>query len=287
VLTGARTTALIPLYAIGVFLSFTISQSGMVVHLWRLRHLKPGEFMKGLEADLHYDRHWKIKLGVSAVGAVCTFIVMMVFAITKFQGGAWFVLVLIPALVLVFFRIHRHYKDVATALSLGGVPIDVHKRSVSTIILVDDVHAGTVRMVNFAKSMGHPWRAVHINTNPEKAELVEAKWMKRIGEGELVMIPSPYRLLSEPLKDYLLSIREEEPDGFIHLIMGQLVMDTYWEQALHSNSTFLLNVAVSEMERVAITSVPYQIHHAHHHLVGEDEQRQEAVLTAEARGQRP
>ncbi|MBL8147382.1 MAG: APC family permease, partial [Anaerolineae bacterium] len=163
VLTGARTTALIPLYAIGVFLSFTISQSGMVVHLWRLRHLKPGEFMKGLEADLHYDRHWKIKLGISAIGAVCTFIVMMVFAITKFAGGAWFVLVLIPLLVLVFFRIHRHYKDVATALSLGGVPIDVHKRSIRTIILVDDVHAGTVRMVNFAKSMGHPWLAVHIN----------------------------------------------------------------------------------------------------------------------------
>lgn len=287
ILTGARTTALIPLYAIGVFLSFTISQSGMVVHLWRLRHLKPGEFMKGLEADLHYDRHWKIRMVISAIGAVCTFIVMMVFAITKFTGGAWFVLVLIPLLVLLFFRIHRHYKDVATALSLGGVPIDVHKRSMRTIILVDDVHAGTVRMVNFAKSMGHPWLAVHINTNPEKAELVEAKWQKRIGEGQLVLIPSPYRLLSEPLKEYLMTIREEEPDGFIHLIMGQLVMDTYWEQALHSNSTFLLNVAVSELERVAITSVPYQIHHVHEHLVGEDEQRHEAVLTAEARGQRP
>ncbi|MBL8147558.1 MAG: hypothetical protein JNL34_14350, partial [Anaerolineae bacterium] len=133
----------------------------------------------------------------------------------------------------------------------------------------------------------HPWLAVHINTNPEKAEAVEVKWQKRIGEGQLVMIPSPFRLLSEPLKEYLLTIREDEPDGFIHLIMGQLVMDTYWEQALHSNSTLLLNVAVSEMERVAITSVPYQIHHTHHQLVGEDEQRQEAVLTAEARGQRP
>jgi hypothetical protein len=287
VFTGARTTALIPLYAIGVFMSFTISQSGMVVHLRRVGRLKPGEIMKGLEANLHYDRFWRVKLIISAIGAVCTFIVMMVFAITKFTGGAWFVLIIIPALVFVFFRIHRHYKDVAHALSLGGVPVDIHRRNVQTVILVDDVHAETVRMVNFAKSLGHPWHAVHIGVNPEKASLVEEKWAKRIGEGKIEIIPSPFRLLSEPLKAYLQELRDADPDGFIHLIMGQLVMDTYWEQALHSNSTFLLNVAVSEMERVAITSVPYQVHHGRHHLVGMDDLRQEAVQTAEARGQRP
>jgi hypothetical protein len=135
--------------------------------------------------------------------------------------------------------------------------------------------------------MGHPWHAVHIGTNPEKARLVEEKWMRRIGEGKIEVIPSPYRLLAEPLKVYLQELRDQDPDGFIHLIMGQLVMDTYWEQALHSNSTFLLSLAISDMERIAITSVPYQIHHEHRHLVGADEQKQEAVHTAEARGQRP
>jgi amino acid transporter len=287
VIADARTTALIPLYAIGVFLSFTISQTGMVVHMRHVGKLKPGESKEGLETTIHYDKRWRLKLGVSAVGAVCTFVVMMVFAITKFTGGAWFVLLMIPMLVLLFFRIHRHYKDVAHALSLGGVPVDIHQRKVQTIILVDDVHAETVRMVNFAKSLGHPWHAVHIGINPEKAQLVEEKWMRRIGEGKVEVIPSPFRLLSEPLKAYLQELREQDPDGFIHLIMGQLVMDTYWEQALHSNSTFLLNVALSEVERVAITSVPYQIHHEHRHLVGADEQKQEMVHTAEARGQRP
>ena len=287
IIADARTTALIPLYAIGVFLSFTISQTGMVVHLWHVGKLKPGESHEGLETTIHYDKRWRLKLGISAVGAACTFVVMLVFAITKFTGGAWFVLLLIPVLVLIFFRIHRHYKDVAHALSLGGVPVDIHKRNMQTVILVDDVHAETVRMVNFAKSMGHPWHAVHIGVNPEKASMVEEKWMRRIGEGKVEVIPSPFRLLAEPLKEYLEELREQDPDGFIHLIMGQLVMDTYWEQALHSNSTFLLSLAISDMERIAITSVPYQIHHDHRHLAGTDEIRQEAVQTAEARGQRP
>ena len=264
IIADARTTALIPLYAIGVFLSFTISQTGMVIHLRHVGKLKPGETKQGLETILEYDRRWRLKQIISGVGAACTFVVMMVFAITKFTSGAWFVLLLIPILVMLFFRIHRHYKDVAHALSLGGIPVDMHQRSIQTVILVDDVHAETVRMVNFAKSMGHPWHAVHIATNPDKAGLVKEKWAQRIGEGEVEIIQSPYRLLADPLKDYLEGLREQDPDGFVHLIMGQLVMDTYWEQALHSNSTFLLNVAISDMERVAITSVPYQIHHDHH-----------------------
>jgi hypothetical protein len=224
---------------------------------------------------------------LSGIGATLTFIVMMVFAITKFTTGAWFVLILIPALVFMFFRIHRHYKEVAHALSLSSVPVDIVKRSVQTVILVDDVHAETVRMVNFAKSMGHAWHAVHIALSPEKAKLVQEKWDKRIGEGKVEIIESPFRLLSEPLKEYLNDLRAQDPDGFIHLIMGQLVMDTYWEQALHSNSALMLNIAISEMERVAITSVPYQIHHERHELVGEDGQKQEAIQEAEARGDRP
>jgi hypothetical protein len=242
---------------------------------------------QGRETEIHYDRTWWVKIIISAIGAAATFVVMMVFAITKFTGGAWFVLLLIPFLVMVFFRIHRHYKDVAHALSLGSMPVDIDRRDIQTVILVDDVHAETVRMVNFAKSMGHPWHAVHVALNPDKARQVQEKWDKRIGEGKVEILSSPYRLLSEPLKDYLNELRATDPEGFIHLIMGQLVMDTYWEQALHSNSTLMLNVAISEMERVAITSVPYQIHHGEHVLVGEDEAHQQALQQAEAKGKRP
>jgi amino acid transporter len=260
IVARATTTQLIPLYAIGVFLSFTISQTGMVIRMRKIGRLKPGEQVQGLETVLEYDPRWRSKMLVSALGALCTFVVMVIFAVTKFTSGAWFVVVLIPALVYAFFRIHYHYRDVARALSLRGTRPEIHKRPVRTLILVDDVHAETVRMVDFAKSLNHPWQAVHIGVNPEKAEVVRQKWQERIGEGELVVIPSPYRLLAEPIKEHIEGIQRETPGCFVHVIMGHLVMDTFWEQALHQNSAFIFNLALGRMHRVVVTSVPYQIH---------------------------
>lgn len=260
ILAGANTTALIPLYAVGVFLSFTISQTGMVVRLRKVGRLKPGEKVEGMGTTLEYDPHWRRHLIISAVGAVSTAVVMLIFAITKFASGAWFVVVLVPVLVFIFFRIHYHYKDVARSLSLEGARPDLHKRPVRTLILVDNVHAETVRMVDFAKSLDHPWQAVHVEVNPEKAELVKQKWDERIGEGEFIVLPSPYRLLAEPIKEYIETLQQATPGCFVHVIMGHLVMDSFWEQALHQNSAFIFNLALSHMERVIVTSVPYQIH---------------------------
>ena len=114
-------------------------------------------------------------------------------------------------------------------------------------------------MVNFAKSLGHPWKAVHIGVNPDRTAKVIKKWEARIGEGDLVILESPYRTLAEPLRAYIEQLQTEQPGSFVHVIMGQLVMDTYWEQALHQNSAFLLNLALSRLERVVVTQVPYQI----------------------------
>ncbi len=260
IVSRARVTSLIPLYAIGVFLSFTMSQSGMVVRLRKIGQLRPGEEVPGRETVMRYDPHWRLKMFISALGALCTGMVMVIFAVTKFASGAWFVVLLIPTLVFIFFRIHYHYRDVARLLSLEGVPVDVEKRSIQTLILVDDVHAETVRLVNFAKSLDHPWHAVHIAVNPNKVDLIREKWHKRIGEGELVIIPSPYRLLAEPLRQYIEELQARTPGSFVHVIMGHLAMDTFWEQALHQNSAVIFNLALSRMERVVVTSVPYQIH---------------------------
>jgi hypothetical protein len=270
IVLDARTTALIPLYAIGVFLSFTISQAGMVVHQRKIGKLKPGETMQGLETTLEYDKNWRLKMVISAFGAICTFIVMMVFAITKFTSGAWFILILIPALVFLFFRIHGHYKEVAHSLSLAGHRPDVEPRAIQTLILVDDVHAETARLVNFAKSLRHPWKALHVGINPEKADVVKKKWNERIGEGELVILPSPYRLLAEPIHDYIEDIQKDKPGSFVHIIMGHLAMDTFWGQALHQNSAFIFNLALSRMDHVVVTTVPYQIHTREH---DDDEQK--------------
>lgn len=260
VIANARTTALIPLYAVGVFLSFTVSQTGMVVRQCKVGRLKPGEVIQGLETTLEYDPHWRRHMAISALGAVCTGIVMIVFAVTKFTHGAWFIVVLIPVLVMIFFRIHHHYKDVARSLSReSSVPLQI--QPVRTVILVDNVHAETVRMVNFAKSLGHPWQAIHVAVSPEKAQMIEQKWQERIGEGELVILPSPYRHLAEPIADYVRQIQEAEPNCFVHVIMGHLSMETFWEQALHQNSAFIFNLALAQLDNVAVTTVPFRVHH--------------------------
>ncbi len=260
IVAGARTTALIPLYAVGVFLSFTLSQAGMVVHLRRIGRLKPGETAQGLETTLEYDRHWRQKLVISALGAVCTSVVVLVFAITKFTSGAWFVVVLIPTLVFIFYRIHLHYKAVAISLSRENVE-PVRVQPVRTLVLVDNVHAETARMVNFAKSLGHPWMGVHVGINPDRTEQTRIKWQQRIGEGELVILSSPYRQLAEPIREYIRQLQDETPDCFVHIIMGHLVMDSFWEQALHQNSAFIFNLALTDMDNVAVTTVPYRIGH--------------------------
>jgi amino acid transporter len=259
--SNASTTALIPLYAVGVFLSFTISQAGMVVHLWKLGKIEPGETVEGRETTLAYDKGWWYKTMLSGFGALCTGVVMVIFAVTKFTSGAWFVVLLIPTLVLIFFRIRRHYDDVAAGLSTGRTLESVPPRRVQTVILVDGIHGGTVRMVNFARSLGHPWRAIHVAVNPEKADKIQKEWQAIIGEGELVIIPSPYRHLADPIRAYVDDLLRADPDSFVHVIMGHLAMKSFWEQALHQNSAFIFNVALTGLGRVAVTQVPYQIQH--------------------------
>ncbi len=260
VISNARTTALIPLYAIGVFLSFTISQVGMVIHLRKLGQLKPGERIQGRETMLEYDSGWRFKMLFSGFGALCTGVVMIVFAVTKFTSGAWFVIVLIPALVVVFFRIHRHYRNVAQNLSAGMALESAPCCPIQTIVLVDDVHAETLRTINFARSLGHPWKAILVEVNPEKAERVRKKWETYVdGEDELVIIPSPYRRLATPIREYIENLLEENPGCFIHVIMGHLAMESFWEQTLHQNSAYIFNVALAGLPRVAVTQVPYQI----------------------------
>jgi amino acid transporter len=256
----AETSALIPLYAIGVFLGFTMSQSGMVVRFWRMGHLKPGETIKNAATVLEHDPHWIPKALLSGLGAAVTFIVMIVFAIAKFSSGAWFIIILIPLLVFLFFRIHSHYREVASLLSLAGKKPSRHIGPVLNLLLVEDVHAGTLRMVDYAKSVDVPWKAVHIEINPDKCDIIRQKWADRVGESELIIVPSPYRQLTEPLHEFIESEFERLPEGYINVVMGHLATDTLFEQILHQNSAIIFNLALQDMQRVVVTQVPYQIH---------------------------
>lgn len=262
IITNARVSALIPLYAVGVFLSFTISQVGMVTRFRKAGKLKPGETMDALESHIEYDPHWRTKMIVSAIGATSTFIVMWVFAITKFVHGAWFIVILIPTLVFIFSRIHRHYRLVADQLRITDKPVKLPVgRNVYTFALIDGVHAGTFRIVNFAKSLGHPWHAVHVGVNPKREAQTRELWDKFFPNEKLVILPSPYRRLVEPISEYIEKLQRENPNCFYHVIVGHLAMDTFWEQVLHQNSAAIFSLAFSHYDNVAVTMVPYQIHH--------------------------
>jgi amino acid transporter len=260
VVFNAETTRLIPLYAIGVFLSFTMSQAGMVVRWRKVGKMKPGEEIEVHGSMMRYDPHWKGKQIVNGVGAVMTFIVMIVFAIAKFADGAWIVVFLIPMLVYIFFRIHYHYRDVARVLGQGSHWPNIRQRPVKTLVLIDDIHAGTIHTINFAKSLGVPWTAVHVAIDPDKAERVRHKWLERVGdEAYLTILPSPYRNLVDPVRRYIEELLRELPQGYIHVIVGHLVMDKLRDQVLHQNAAITLNLALQDLKRVAVTTVPYQL----------------------------
>jgi amino acid transporter len=257
----AEVTRLIPLYAIGVFLSFTLSQSGMVMRWIRSSRLKPGEAIETPgHTPLHFDKGWRWKMAVNALGATLTFIVMIVFAIAKFSDGAWAIVLLIPLLVFAFYRTHRHYRDVARILSTKYEMERPSVRPMRTIILVDDVHRGTHQLVEFAKSIGQPWLAAHVAINPIKSEVVQRKWHERIGEGELHILSSPYRQLTAPIVDFVLQQRDMDPSGFVQVIMGQLIMDTPQARILHANSTLGIMAELQRHDRIVVTDVPYQLH---------------------------
>ncbi len=278
----ADTTALIPLYAIGVFLSFTMSQSGMVVHNWRRRQQNPplikempvttgkATHITGEHQMLpvyEYNPHWKREITISGLGAAVTGVVMFVFVITKFAEGAWFVTLLIPCMVFVFYRVHRHYTNVALRLKLNGRRPTHRIGKVKRILLVDSIHLGTLAMVDYAKSLGESWEAIHIAIDPDNTEKVLQRWEQYVRRGNpdipnLEIIASPFRQLVKPLKEKVEFELELAGEGYVNVIMGHLVMDSYWEQALHQNSQITLDLMLQEIPHVVVTKVPYQIHNA-------------------------
>ncbi len=262
ILFQASVSALIPLYAVGVFLSFTLSQTGMVVRWRKVSKMQPGEEVLVHGAIMRFDPQWRWKQVVNALGGVMTFVVMIVFAVTKFRDGAWIVTILVPSLVWIFYRVHHHYQEVAADLSLSGESRVIGPRPLRTLVLIDNLHAASIRAINFAMSLGQPWTAVHISIDPDRTADLQRKWAARMGDAPLVVLPSPYRSLTQPLIAYVQQIRQEAPDAYIHLILGALTTESFWQQGLHRNSTLAFRMAFRQLEGVAITNVPYQLHHA-------------------------
>ena len=197
---------------------------------------------------------------VNGFGAALTAVVTCVFAATKFHDGAWVVLVVIPVLVVIFYTIHRHYRDLAGRLSLEsfGPPPRVDRHRV--IIPISGVHRGVVAGLTYARALSEDVTAVYVSTDPVLTEAVERKWGLWGGGVRLVVVNSPYRLLVEPLVEYIRQVAaRRQPNEVITVVVPQFVPRRQWHNVLHAQTAMMLRLALVFERGVVITSVPYQV----------------------------
>ena len=239
---GGDTHALIPLYMLGVFVSFTLSQAGMVIK-WR-RERKPG---------------WRLGSFISGLGATLTLIVLFVVAITKFQEGAWIIIVLIPILVVHFLAIHRHYEKVAQQLSLKGLDVSGHKHN-TVIVPIGGVHRAVVQALEYARTLSDDVRAIYVDVDPHATQEIREDW-SRWGKGiRLEILASPFRSVMEPLLEYIELTNDERPGDFITVLLPEFVPSRWWHHLLHNQRALLIKGALLFRPNIVVTSVPYHLH---------------------------
>jgi amino acid transporter len=293
---GGDTSRLIPLYAVGVFLSFTLSQTGMVRHWLReradvraKRTKAPDEpkettvFNQGADAgqalpdaqlaaaetrapsfvndEVTDSTHWKKSILINGLGAIATFVVLCVFIITKFLHGAWIVVVIIPLLVLMFRSIHRHYVGVAKQLSTEGLE-QLHTIRNTVIVPISGIHRGVINALQYAKAISPDGvKAVYVDFDEEATHKLQRKW-EQWGSGvELVVLQSPYRSLSRPLLRYVERLRRKGGDDFVTVVLPEFIPARWWQQLLHNQSSLLLKGSLLFKKRVVVVSVPYHLEH--------------------------
>ena len=235
------THALIPLYAVGVFTSFTLSQASMVRRWLRTR-----------------PERWAWRVAINATGAVTTGTVLIVIAATKLIDGAWIVIVLIALLIVFFLVIRRHYDSVARQLSLDGLE-PPGPMSTIVLVLVGDLHRGVVQAIQYAQALSPAAKAVYVETDPERTRRLEERWGKWGLGSPLVVLSSPYRSLMGPLLDYIDHLRQQAPDHMITLVLPEFIPARWWQQLLHNQTALLIKGAMLFRRNVVVTDVPYHL----------------------------
>jgi amino acid transporter len=241
VIFGGDTHALIPLYAVGVFISFTLSQAGMVRH-W----LTDG------------GAGWRWRLGVNGLGALVTGAVTVVIAVTKFTHGAWIVVFLIPLLVLGFRAIHRHYDTVAEELSLEHL-VEEPPVNNTVLVLVGDLHMGVVKALRYAQSLSPSPKAVYVELDPSATARLEERWSKGGCGVPLVVLASPYRSMLRPLLDYVGRIRERDTNSVVTIVIPEFVPRRWWQHLLHNQTALLVKGALLFRRGVVVVDVPFHL----------------------------
>lgn len=235
---------LIPLYAVGVFLSFTLSQSGMVMHHIRIK--EPG---------------WIKSLVFNGLGAVTTAVVLVVIGSTKFLHGAWMVVLLIPIFVLIFRRIHGHYEMTAKRLARpAGVAIR-HARILkhTAIVPVSGIHQGVIDALSYALSISKDVRACYVELNPESTERLVKEWAEVAPLVPLTILKSPYRSVIAPIVRYVYRVEKERDDDVVTVIIPEFVTTKWYHQLLHNQTAIVLNLALRGKKGLVVTSVRYHL----------------------------
>lgn len=237
------THALIPLYAIGVFASFTLSQAGMVKR-WLVK--------KG--------PHWQTKLFVNGAGALTTGIATIIIASTKFMQGAWIVFVLITILLLIFQGIRSHYKAVKDQITLDrrGERPPLPRRNI-VIIPISGLNRAVIRALDYARSRPGEIRAVFIDVDPEESAKVKIQWAQWGGGVNLIALSSPYRSVLGSLMDYVEEVLEKDPNTWVTVVIPEILPARWWQNILHNQRAFMLKAALLFKERVILIDVPYHL----------------------------
>lgn len=278
------TSRLIPLYAVGVFLSFTLSQSGMVMHWLGVRRQEqsnraihrsdvesdtaiPDVFLAVEQSkvprfvldDVTQRTHWRKSLAINLVGAIATAVVLMVFVITKFTHGAWLVVVTIPVLVLMFTAIHRHYVSVARQLSMDSLNDTTKPINHTVIVPISGVHRGVMNALRYAQSIAAGnVTAIYVDSDDEATAMLRERWLKLGIDVNLVILPSPYRELTRPLLRYINQV-DRVRDNDVVTVLPEFVPKKWWQHLLHNQSSLLLKGALLFKEGIIVTNVPYHL----------------------------
>jgi len=238
------TQRLLPLYMIGVFISFTLSQAGMVIH-WR-KTREPG---------------WKTSAFINGFGAVVTGIVLVIVAVTKTLEGAWIVLLLIPVIVLLFKETRTHYDHVARQLTLRGYT-PAHPRAHNIVVMpIGGMQRAVVEALRYAETLSDDVRAVYVDIDPRATEQIKKDWVTWGGKVQLVVLQSPYRSVMEPLLDYIDAVEKERQNDYISVILPEFVPARWWQHLLHNQSALLIKGALLFRPNLVVTSVPFHLEH--------------------------
>ncbi len=238
---GGDTHALIPLYMIGVFISFTLSQTGMVLHWRRLR--EPG---------------WRSGALVNGIGAIATAVVLAIVTVTKALEGAWIILVLIPVLVIVFKQTRAHYRHVASQLSLRDWVGEAPQHS-TVLVPIGGVHKAVLQAVAYARSLSDDVRALFVDTDAGATDRVRCDWARWGNGARLEILPSPYRSLMEPLLEYIDDLQTKHPEDYVTVILPEFIPARWWQHLLHNQRALLIKGALLFRPRVVVTSVPFHL----------------------------